>query len=93
MTTSGKDLSHLQGEVVVVDTCTPYIYVGAFKEMQENFLVLTDADVHDISEGGSGKEMYAMEARRHGVQKNRTEVMVRKDVITSLSKLEDVILF
>ena len=88
-----KDADRLKGETVVVDTCTTHIYVGTFKEMTDRFLTLTDADVHDVAEGGSTKEMYALETRRHGVQKNRREVLIRNDVIVSLSKLDDVILF
>jgi len=87
------EANRFKGETVVVDTGTTYIYVGTFKEMTERFLTLIDADVHDVAEGGSSKEMYALETRRHGIQKNRREVLVRNDVIVSMSKLDDVILF
>ena len=87
------ETDRLKGETVVVDTCTTHVYVGTFKEMTDRFLTLTDADVHDVAEGGSSKEMYALETRRHGIQKNRREVLIRNDVIMSLSKLDDVILF
>ena len=93
MTTENDQISHLVGKVVIVDTATPYLYAGTLKDCDEHFLVLTDADVHDTTGGGSSKEMYALEARRHGVQKNRREVWVRMATVVSLSRLDDVVLF
>ena len=93
MATESEAISSLQGEVIIVDTSTSYLYLGTLSKWDEHFLVLTDVDVRDISEGASTKEMYAVEARRHGVQKNRRKVMVRKAIVTSLSRLEDVVLF
>lgn len=86
-------MGRLVGSVVVLDTSTPYVYLGTLKEWQEHYLVLTDADVHDTSEGHSGKELYVLEARRNGVQKNRNEVTVRRSLVVSVSRLDDVALF
>jgi len=93
MTFKINELDGLKDTVVVIDTNTHYVYVGTLKAADEGFLVLADADVHDISEGSSTKEMYAVEARRHGVQKNRREVLVRTSHVVSLSRLDDVILY
>ena len=71
----------------------PYVYLGTLKEWQEHYLVLSDADVHDTSEGHSGKELYVLEARRNGVQKNRNEVTVQRSLVVSVSKIDDVVLF
>ena len=55
--------------------------------------MLSDADVHDTSEGHSGKDLYVLEARRNGVQKNRNEVTVRRSLVVSVSKIDDVVLY
>jgi small nuclear ribonucleoprotein (snRNP)-like protein len=86
-------MARLVGSIVVLDTSTPYVYLGTLKESQEHCLVLTDADVRDISEGHSGKELYILEARRNGIQKNRNEVMVRRSLVVSISRIDDVVLF
>jgi hypothetical protein len=86
-------MARLVGSMVVLDTSTPYVYLGRLKEWQEHYLVLTDVDVHDTSEGHSGKDLYVLEARRNGVQKNRNEVTVRRSLVVSVSKLDDVVLF
>jgi len=93
MPTERDEISPLVGQVVVVDTATTFLYVGALKEWQEHFVILTDVDAHDTAEGRSGKEMYALEARRNGHQRNRREVCFRKSLVVSLSRLEDVIAY
>jgi len=87
------EIAGLLGSVVVVDTSTPYVYIGTLKEWREHFIVLSDVDVRDCSEGGSGKDLYILEARRNGVQKNRREAVVRKGLVVSVSKVDDVVLF
>lgn len=81
----------LVGEVVVLDTATTLVYAGTLKAWHEEVMVLTDADVHDTAEGGSSKEMYVLELRRHGVQRNRHEVFVRAGHVVSVSRLKDVV--
>jgi len=88
----GEDpIAALIGEVVVLDTAGSLVYAGTLKAWHERAVVLTDADVHDTAEGGSGKEMYVLELRRHGVQRNRHEVFVRAEHVVSVSRLEDVV--
>ncbi len=91
MATEREEVAGLAGSLVVVDTRSPFVYVGVLKEWGEGFVTLTDVDVHDVSEGRSGKELYILEARRTGIQKNRREVLVRRDVVVSLSRVEDVL--
>lgn len=86
-------MARLVGSVVVLDTSTPYLYLGTLKEWEEHYLVLADADVHDTSEGHCGKDLYILEARRNGVQKNRREVTVRRSLVVSISKIDDVVLY
>jgi hypothetical protein len=84
-------MARLVGSVVVLDTSTPYVYLGTLKEWEEHYIVLRDADVHDTAEGHSSKDLYVLEARRNGVQKNRDEVTVRRSLVVSVSKLDDVV--
>ena len=83
----------LAGQVVVVDTDSKFVYLGTLAEVQDHFVVLKEADVHDRSEGPATKEQYVMDAKRFGITANRKEVSVRKSLVISVSKLEDVILY
>lgn len=86
-----KELSEFIGNIVVLDTSTPILYIGMLESVDEFFLTLTDCDVHDLSEGASSKELYCIEAKKYGVRKNRTRAKVRKALIVSVSLLDDVI--
>ena len=88
-----EGIGDLLGSRVVLDTATPYVYIGTLKEWQENFVVLADVDVHDMSEGRAVKDVYILEACRHGVRNNRRRVLVCKSAVVSVSRLEDVVQF
>ncbi len=91
---SYQDVHELDGFInkdVVLDTRGAILYLGKLVHVYEHFYELADADVHDVLEGRTAKELYIMEARKHGVKKNRKSVYVRKAEIVSISRLEDVI--
>jgi small nuclear ribonucleoprotein (snRNP)-like protein len=81
----------LLGKVVVVDTDSKFVYVGTLARVEDHFLVLENVDAHDSDETPTTKEQYVMECRRFGVNANRKEISVRKSLVVSVSKLDDVI--
>jgi hypothetical protein len=85
------ELDGFMNKDVVLDTRGAILYLGKLTKVYEHFYELTDSDVHDVLEGRTSKELYIMEARKHGVKKNRKTVYVRKAEIVSISRLEDVI--
>jgi small nuclear ribonucleoprotein (snRNP)-like protein len=90
---SPEDWGAYLGKAVVVDTDSSFLYIGTLKGMDDTFLRLQEADVHDSRETSTTKEQYAINARRNGVRPNRKEVAVRKKTVVSVSLLEDVILY
>ncbi len=89
--TDGHELDGFMEKEVVLDTRGAILYLGRLARVLDHFYELADADVHDVVEGRTSKELYIMEARKHGVKKNRKSVFVRKAEIISISRLEDVI--
>ena len=85
------DLEEFLGQIVVVDTAAPYIYIGTLARVGEHFLTLEDVDVHHVEPGGASKEVYALTARKHGVNRNRLSTKIRVDIIASVSLLKDII--
>ena len=86
-----ESLGPLKGQVVVIGVDAPYVYAGTLTAVEPWFLVLEDADVHDLRDAGSTRELYVIETRLHGVRANRRQVYVRRDQVISISPLEDVI--
>ena len=83
----------LIGQVVVVDTDSMFVYLGTLSRVEENFLVMTSVDAHDRRESPSTKDQYILETKKFGVNPNRKEVKVRKQMVVSVSKLSDVVDF
>jgi hypothetical protein len=87
----GSDWEQFVGKIVVVDTDSRFVYLGTLDRVEDHFVVLKDVDAHDRRESPSTKEQYIMETKKFGVKPNRREVNVRKHLIVSVSKLEDVV--
>jgi hypothetical protein len=73
----------LQGRVVVLDS--------TLISWDALYLHLEEADVHDLRDTKTTREIYLVEARRLGVNSNRRLVMVRIADVVSISALDDVI--
>lgn len=83
-------MEDLTGRQVVVDVESPFVYVGRLHEVRKT-LVLKQADVHDLRDSTTTREVYVRDSRVHGIQANRKLVYVRLDKVVSVSLLEDVI--
>lgn len=79
------------GKQVVVDVESPFVYLGRLHAINEKTLVLKAADVHDMRDSTTTREVYVREARVHGVQPNRKTVYIRLEKVVSISPLDDVI--
>lgn len=84
-------LQNLVGKEVVLDTKGPLLFLGRLVAVEEDLFTLEDADVHDSSERHGTKEVYILEARKHGIKMNRRRVLVRAAEVVSISLLEEVI--
>jgi len=86
-------LADMIGREVVVDTRSPYVYLGTLRDCTSHFIGLGDVDVHDSSESRTTKELYIMNARHYGIRRNRAAVRIRRDEVISISLLADVLVF
>ena len=78
------------GREVVLDLQSQYVCVGTLVGEDHRYLTLKNADVHDLRDSATTRELYVLDCRRHGVNWNRKRVLVRRDEIVSLSLLADV---
>jgi small nuclear ribonucleoprotein (snRNP)-like protein len=85
------ELETYMDQNVVLDTRGELLYLGKLAQIFDNFYELVDADVHDVISGRTSKELYIMDARKHGIKKNRAKVLVRKVDVVSISLLSDVL--
>lgn len=90
MARNADELKPLIGSVVVLDVAAPFVYLGTLSSLSPAYIVLTDADVHDLRDSETTRELYLLSSARDGVRRNRKEVSVRRDTVLSVSRLDDV---
>lgn len=81
----------LFGELVVLDLGSPFVYLGRLVELQGDYLVLAEADAHDLRVSATTREKYVLAARHHGVNANRRWVWVSQRDVVGISRLADVV--
>ena len=91
MRSNSKHWKSLIGERIVVDVAAPFVYLGTLKSLDAVGLVLKDADVHDLRDSDSTREIYILHSARDGIRRNRTEVALRWDAVLSISRIDGVV--
>jgi small nuclear ribonucleoprotein (snRNP)-like protein len=84
-------LEEMIGQIVVVDLRGQYVVLGTLLRFDDQFLELRNADLHDLRDADSTRELYVAEARFTGVQRNRKRVLVARGEVVAVSRLEDVV--
>jgi small nuclear ribonucleoprotein (snRNP)-like protein len=86
-----SELDKLIGREVVIDVASQYVYLGKLTGCDLKYLILEQADVHDLRDTTTSRELYVVDSKRFGIRTNRERVLVRVGEIVSISALEDVI--
>ncbi len=76
---------------VVVDLSSPYVCLGKLTRLDDQFLEMKNADLHDLRDTETSRENYVAESVATGIKRNRKRVLVRRDEVVAISVLEDVV--
>ena len=79
------------GSNVVIDVGSQFVFLGRLAEVRSRWIVLKEADVHDLRDSKTTRELYILDSRNDGVRVNRRKVMIPADQIVSISLLDDVV--
>lgn len=79
------------GREVVIDVASQFVYLGRLIGCDPKYLILEQADVHDLRDTTTTRELYVVDSRRFGIRVNRERVLVRIEEVISLSALDDVV--
>jgi len=90
MGTFHQHKSELHGITVVVDTGGPEIYVGRCDDMDDERVILLDADVHRDGDGGKSKEAWVGKAATFGVWPRHKRLVVDRRAVTSVRRLGEL---
>ncbi|HMF10756.1 MAG TPA: hypothetical protein VKE94_00570 [Gemmataceae bacterium] len=84
-------LEELIGERVVIDLQSPYVCMGTLQRIDQHFLELKNADLHDLRDTDSTRELYVESSRTTGVKRNRKRVLIVRTEVVAIARLDDVI--
>jgi hypothetical protein len=84
-------LEEFVGEVVVVDLRSPYVCCGTLKRVDDLWLDLRNADLHDLRDTQTSRELYVAESRATGVKRNRKRVLLLRAEVVAVGLLADVV--
>lgn len=83
-------LAPFVGQLVVVDLNGQWMAFGRLTSWSHQHIVLEHADLHDLREGTSTRDVYALETRKLGIRVNRVSVSIPVAQIVAVSRLDDL---
>lgn len=84
-------LEEFVGQKIVVDLRSTFVCLGVLERIGEHYLEMRNADLHDLRDTDTTRELYVAESRATGVKRNRKRVLVALGDIVAVSRLEDVV--
>jgi small nuclear ribonucleoprotein (snRNP)-like protein len=84
-------LDEFLDQKVVIDLVSPYVCLGRLVSYDEHFLELKGADLHDLRDTDTTRELYVADSAATGIKRNRKRVLIRRNEVVAISKLEDVV--
>ena len=84
-------LQEYVGQAVVIDLRSPFVCLGRLVRFDEHFLELRNADLHDLRDTDTTRELYVADSVATGIKRNRKRVFLRRSEVVAISKLEDVV--
>ena len=84
-------IEELLGEKVVVDLRSAFVCLGTLQRLDERFLELRNADLHDLRDTQSTREIYVAESRATGIKRNRKRVLLPRGEVIAIGRLDDVV--
>ena len=83
-------LEEFLNEKVVVDLKSPFVCLGTLSRIEDHFLELKGADLHDLRDTDTSRENYVAASVRTGIKRNRKKVLLFRADVVAISRLVDV---
>jgi hypothetical protein len=83
-------LDEYVGERVVIDLKSPFVCLGTLSRLDEHFLEVKAADLHDLRDTDTSRENYVAASVATGVKRNRKKVLLFRAEVVAISRLTDV---
>ena len=84
-------LTEMIGSKVVIDLRSPFVALGTLLRIDEQFLELRNADLHDLRDTDTTRENYIAASAATGINRNRKKLLLMRAEIVAIARLEDVV--
>jgi hypothetical protein len=84
-------LTSFIGMEVVIDLASPFVCLGRLVGVEEHFLSLADADLHDLRDTKTTRENYVIAAVHTGIKRNRRRVLISRREVVAVGRAKDVV--
>jgi len=84
-------LEEIVNQRVVIDLRGEYVCLGTLQRFDEHFLELRNADLHDLRDTDTTRENYVAASLATGIKRNRRRLLLIRDEIIAIARLDDVV--
>ncbi len=84
-------LDEFLDQKVVLDFRSQFVCLGTLRKVDEHFLELRNADLHDLRDTDTSRENYVAASVATGIKRNRKRLLVSRADVVAISKLDDVV--
>ena len=84
-------LEEMIGQKVVVDLRSQFVCLGTLVRVDEHFVEMRNADLHDLRDTDTTRENYVAASWATGIKRNRKRLLLVRAEMVAVSRLEDVV--
>jgi len=78
-------------ENVVIDLRSAFVCLGTLTRIDDHFLELRNADLHDLRDTETSRENYVAASIATGIKRNRKRVLILRSEVVAVALLKDVV--
>ncbi|HMF11167.1 MAG TPA: hypothetical protein VKE94_02645 [Gemmataceae bacterium] len=79
------------GQKVVVDLRSTYVCIGTLVRLDDSYLELKNADLHDLRDTDTTRENYVAASKATGIKRNRKHLLVVRGEVVAITRMDDVV--
>jgi hypothetical protein len=79
------------GQKVVVDFGNPFVCLGTLVRFDDHFMELKNADLHDLRDTDTTREVYVHDSHATGIKRNRKRVLLVRGDIVAITLFDDLV--
>lgn len=76
---------------VVIDLRGEFVCLGTLQRIDEHFLELRNADMHDLRDSDTTRENYVAASLASGIKRNRRRLLLVRAEMVAITLMDDVV--